>query len=60
VNAQIYVPAASPSTPSGGMKARYPGDSLFYPVGISAATHRIGGWVGGSRAGMDAAEKRKF
>ena len=60
VNAQIYVPAASPSTPSGGKKARYPGDSLLYPVGISAGTHRMGGWVGAYRAGMKAAEKRKF
>jgi len=33
---------------------------LLYPVGISAGTHRIGGWVGGSRAGMDVAEKRRF
>jgi hypothetical protein len=59
-NIQIYGPAASPSTPSGGKKAGYPGDSLLYPVGISAGTHRIGGWVGGSRAGMDAMEKRKL
>ena len=53
VNAQIHGPAAS-------LSARYPGHSLLYPVGISAGTCRIGGWVGGSRAGTDVAVKRKF
>jgi hypothetical protein len=33
---------------------------MFYPVDISTGTHRIGGWMGDSTEGMDAAEKRKF
>jgi len=64
VNGQIHVPVASPSTPSGGKKTRYPGGQLMsrllYPVAISGGTHRVVGWVGGYRAGMDVAVKRRF